>query len=264
MRRRFLIASALVAAVITANASGCVPSRSAAGGAFEPSTLSVLQPRTTPFPAHVTLPAFTRFDLSRYARDVVRSGPTGRRRVALTFDDGPSQDTSAVLDALRVAGARATFFFVAGRTIGREYRVAQVLAQGSEVGNHTFNHVGLTHMTPESFDSEVMRPERLFLKEVGWAPRLVRPRAGAYDATLPPLCRKAGLVIALWDVQADDANRGATVDSITRNATAVHPGAIVVMHETNPRTVKALPGILRDLKSRGYELVTVSELLADR
>jgi peptidoglycan/xylan/chitin deacetylase (PgdA/CDA1 family) len=190
---------------------------------------------------------------------------TNRPEVALTFDDGPSRGTEPILKILKREHAYATFFFC-GRTLrGPGWRYASdAAAAGHDIGNHTTHHRAFTRLSAERMAKEVTANQERLARVVGYEPRFVRPRAGVYDAAALESLRKERLVLALWSVTAGDADGSATVESITRNATTgVRPGSIILLHETNPDTVKALPGILAELKRKGLAPVTLSMLLAN-
>lgn len=190
---------------------------------------------------------------------------TDKPEVALTFDDGPSRGTEPILKILKRERAHATFFFC-GRTLrGPGMRYARdAAAAGHDIGNHTTHHRALTRLSAKRMAKEITANQARIARVTGYEPRFVRPRGGVYDAAALKSLGKARLVLALWSVRAGDADGSATVASITRNATTgVRPGSIILLHETNPDTVKALPGILAELKRKGLTPVTLSTLLAD-
>ena len=201
-------------------------------------------------------------DISRYLGRQVKKGSAATGMVAVTFDDGPSDNTEEVLADLRRAGAKATFFFVGGRAKGRETAVRDTLAAGCEIGNHTYSHVELRKLTFAQFDAEVGRAERLLREFTGYSPKVVRPRGGKSDAIDLSYAQRMGLVLVDWNIHSADTDKKATVVSITANASRAPAGSIILMHETKKETVAAVPAVLARLKARGLKLVTVSELLA--
>lgn len=201
-------------------------------------------------------------DISRYLGRKVKRGSAATKMVALTFDDGPSKNTLAVLDVLRTNGAKATFFFVGGRAQDNPQLPAAVLAQGSEIGNHTYLHVRLLKMSQATFDAEVGRTQRVIEALTGYTPKIVRPQGGRQDAAGIAEAARAGLVLVDWSIHSTDTDKKATVASITRAATGARGGDIILMHETRKESVKSVAGIIRALKARGLRFVTVSELLA--
>lgn len=205
----------------------------------------------------------------RPARPVVAPGTifkrvsTDQRLIALTFDDGPSPNLHAVLDALSRADARATFFVVGERCAGHDALLCDIVASGNELANHSWDHqeVDGDPSTGEIVRSLARTSSRLD-EATQETPTLFRPPAGKYDGRLAGITEDLGLATALWDIHSGDTNG----DSAGRIAATVlgqaHPGGIVLMHETAPATVEALPTLIDGLRARGYRLVTVSELLA--
>lgn len=203
---------------------------------------------------------------------IFSSGPEAGRRVALTFDDGPAGSTGAVLDALAAAGAPATFFLIGGFVPGREELVRRIAAEGHEVAVHGQRHLNaLVVRDRAALEAELAECADELERALGERPRLVRPPYGG-DAGRTALAAAAvGLgPVVLWTVLGfdwDDDDAGSIAARVLAEA---HPGAIVCLHDgdrkdpANERaaTVAALPEIVAGLRHDGYDLVTVSELLA--
>ncbi|UTI65243.1 polysaccharide deacetylase family protein [Paraconexibacter antarcticus] len=194
------------------------------------------------------------------AREVRRG--TGNR-IALTFDDGPAAITSRFLDVLEREHAPATFFVVGRNVAGRGALLRRMLADGDMIGNHSFTHANLAAGGGAAAD-ELRRTQDAIRRESGFTPCLFRP---PYGGTSPALVAAAGaqhLTSVLWDDDPQDWRTpgvAAITDTIFREA---HPGAIVISHDGGgPRgqTLAALPGVIHELRRRGYRLVTVNELL---
>ncbi len=194
------------------------------------------------------------------------SGPGRRKRVALTFDDGPSSYTPAVLRTLRRFHARATFFLV-GREVGHQAQlVRQELAEGNAVGDHTFNHADVSGGGSVAA-GEIGRAKLSIRKASGYTPCLFRAPYGAVSRPLLAVARSQGMLTIGWNVDPRDWSRPGA-DAISRRVLeATRRGSIVIMHDgggARAETVAALPSIIRTLQSRGYRLVTVPELLGLR
>jgi peptidoglycan-N-acetylglucosamine deacetylase len=196
--------------------------------------------------------------------DVIRSVTTTRKLIALTFDDGPSKDAlPKILAALASVRAQGTFFEVGDRSIGHGDLLREIVASGSELGDHSWDHQEVDKVASTSaIERSISRTQQRMLDVTGVTPVLFRPPAGHYDGRLPGIAASDGLAVALWSLHSGDTN-GDSAAKITRTVLGgARPGAIVLMHETAPHTVEALPGIVRALKARGYRMVTVSRLLA--
>jgi chitooligosaccharide deacetylase len=202
---------------------------------------------------------------------VCRRDDLGRRALALTFDDGPSHWTPAVLDLLAEHDAHATFFVVGRYTEERPGLVERMAREGHEVGNHTFDHIDAAHERDAAVVRDQIARTTAAIHTAGAQARLMRPPYGKDTCRIARLAEEQGLApTVLWSVEAWDwAERPADeiAADILRGA---EPGAIALLHDGVPpdeerectATVTALGAILPALRRDGYELLTVSELLA--
>jgi peptidoglycan-N-acetylglucosamine deacetylase len=189
--------------------------------------------------------------------------------VCLTFDDGPSESTPAVLEALREHAARATFFVLGESIEGREQVLARTLSDGHEVGNHTYSHPHAMDLDDAELGHDIARCQRL----LGGAPTLFRPPYGEDALRASRVAGERGIATTvLWSVDPRDyleRDPQAIADVILAGAAT---GAIVDLHDGWPRvtstvadrtpTADALRIALPRLSALGYRFVTVSELLA--
>jgi peptidoglycan-N-acetylglucosamine deacetylase len=189
---------------------------------------------------------------------IASRGGDARRRVALTFDDGPSSvQTPAILAILNRFDARATFFEEGRHVAGRDELMRRILASGDEIGNHTFDH-------PHYPDyGELARTDRAIRRATGFEPCLFRPPYGLLDATDEDAAAGTGLETILWTFDSGDDHHPPPARIEAHVASDARPGSIVLMHDggDHPQTVRALPGVVERLERRGFELVTVSTLL---
>jgi peptidoglycan/xylan/chitin deacetylase (PgdA/CDA1 family) len=212
--------------------------------------------RTLERRAHAAAARFARLGLPVYC------GGHHGRFIALTFDDGPGPATErVVLPLLRRAGARATFFVIGQNIPGHARALRGERALGA-VGNHTWSHARLTALGDRAVSSELGETQRQIERATGRRPNVFRPPYGARNARVDAAARSLGLVEVLWSIDSYDS-RGFSAREVAHTVLKlVQPGAIILMHENLPATVKALPRILRILNHRRFELVTVPELLA--
>jgi len=182
--------------------------------------------------------------------------------VALTFDDGPGPFTEQVLSILERNGAHATFFVVGNRL--RDWpHVTRDESRLGTIGNHSWSHAHLTQLPRWVVWLELARTQFTLSQELGWRPRLFRAPYEMHDATTDHVVRSLGLVEVFWSVISGDDHPKATTRSVVRNVLAgLRPGAIILMHDIHPWTVRALPQILRAIRLRGLRAVSVPELLA--
>jgi peptidoglycan-N-acetylglucosamine deacetylase len=188
--------------------------------------------------------------------------PRPGRRVVITFDDGPSKNTGRILDVLRRYGARATFFYVGGRCVGHADVLQATLAEGSEIANHTADHVSLLGHSLDWDKGEIQRAEDEYFADAGVRPVWVRPQSGWADRVGIEAMKALGKRYVFWDDFGSDTVAGYTVHDISaRVLRLAQPGSIILLHETNPRTVLALPSILEGLQARGLEAVTLTQAM---
>jgi len=199
----------------------------------------------------------------RARRAVLRCGGARVRELALSFDDGPTTLTSALVAQLAAHHARATFFLIGRDIAPHAAAVAAEAAAGDEIGNHTWSHRDLTTLSPAAVDRELSETSRAIRVASGTAPRLVRPPGGNRDAAVDGVIRAHGLIETLWSIDPRDwasDDPVAIADTVLDEAT---PGAIVLLHDGRPATLAALPEILDGLRARRLRLVTIPRLLAD-
>lgn len=203
----------------------------------------------------------------RVAWSGVPASAGARRRVALTFDDGPNAAaTSRVLDLLGECGARATFFVVGQRVDAGGASAAALLrrmhAEGHEIGNHSWSHPNISRLSHAAIRDQVERTQSAIARACGVRPVLFRPPGGAMDfAAVRSLAGTEIRDVVMWSVDPSDWARPGREQIWRRVAEAVQDGAIILLHDTHEETVRALPVILDLLQARGFEIVTVSELL---
>ncbi|MBP2388086.1 polysaccharide deacetylase family protein [Paeniglutamicibacter kerguelensis] len=179
--------------------------------------------------------------------------------VALTFDDGPGPKTEQLLDALKQENAAATFFVVGPNAEARPQVLARMVAEGHEIGNHTWNHRVLTSLAPGRVAMEISGVADAVEDATGTAPTLLRPPYGATNATVK---KAAGVPVILWDVDTLDWKVRDASKVVSNALRDTRPGSIVLMHDIHFSTIEAVPAILKGLRAKGYHFVTVSELLA--
>jgi peptidoglycan/xylan/chitin deacetylase (PgdA/CDA1 family) len=179
--------------------------------------------------------------------------------VSLTFDDGPDDEhTPEVLRILARESVKATFFVVGHLAAEFPEQIRMMVADGHEVGNHSWDHPNLTTLSPDEITNQVERTNAAIKAAGAPPPRLFR---APYGATTDWVCEHIPMPLVNWDVDPNDwednAHPVAVTNHILGSSTA---GSIVLLHSINPTTVEALPDIIAGLRAGGYELVPVSVL----
>jgi peptidoglycan/xylan/chitin deacetylase (PgdA/CDA1 family) len=187
-------------------------------------------------------------------------GSRRHKRVALTFDDGPSSYTSSVISILRHKHAKGTFFEVGDQIPGRASLSRRIVRAGFEVANHSLHH----ELDPSA--GSMAETSRRIKSATGFEPCLFRPPYGAYNSRVVSDARRLGMTTVIWDVDPTDWSTPGTSAIYSRVVSATHPGSIVLMHDgggNRSQTVAALPKVISTLRHRGYEFVTVTKLLGN-
>lgn len=190
------------------------------------------------------------------------SADPSKPMVALTYDDGPyTPVTGRILDSLKAVGGRATFFIVGSRINGREELVRRIDESGSEIGNHTFDHIMLTGTTCENALAQLRRTDEAIESVTGMRPRLIRPPCGCYTKEL-----RDGLSrpFVLWTVDTQDWKHQDRDETVRIVLSEVRDGDIVLLHDLFEPTAAASEIFIPELAKRGFQLVTVSELMECR
>ena len=186
--------------------------------------------------------------------------------IALTFDDGPSpQTTPQILDILQRENVKATFFVVGKSVKNHPQLMKQVVAEGHAIGNHTWNHQ-YHQYSPSAAAHELETTATLIHQLTGVKTALFRPPAGILHNGLVNYAQQNKYAVILWSADSNDwQSRQITVPKLIDNALKdAQPGSIILLHDgggDRSKTVQALPKLIAELKQRGYHFVTVPELL---
>lgn len=200
----------------------------------------------------------------RRTEQITQATTNGTPLVALTFDDGPSGVTTPqLLDVLKAKGVKATFFVLGGPLGSRPDICQRAEAEGHEVESHTMTHRNLEKATLGEIQWEVASMNQLFQEKLGHLPSLTRPPYGN-GIRRAEVTQNIGTPMIYWSVDTEDwrSRNAAAVQAQVRQNT--YDGAIILMHDIYQSTVDAVPGIIDELRSWGYEFVTVEELAKAR
>jgi len=184
---------------------------------------------------------------------------TRRKIVALTFDDGPSPATRTLVDDLHRAKAHATFFWVGSRITTDAARYA--ITHGEELANHTWSHPNMRRLTSEEASAQIGMTSARIAEFTGRPPTWFRsPFSRVYQEELAQI-RAHGLLYANYEVTgADWMDRSTRTDVLRHIDAQLRPGSIIIMHDTLRNDTEYLPAVLKLLKRRGYQLVTLTAL----
>jgi Predicted xylanase/chitin deacetylase len=198
---------------------------------------------------------------------LVDCAATKRNVIAFTFDDGPDPNyTPQVLSLFREAGGRATFYMIGSQVEAHPDIARMVLAEGHELGNHTYTHPNLTELEPSEIRSELMRTDQIIKHETGAVVRTFRPPYLAYDEKVhTTIAEHYGYPsIGAVNLNANDWSDPGVEHIVAETQDYICPGNILIFHDggsDRSQTVEAVRQLICMALERGYQMVTVSELL---
>jgi len=203
---------------------------------------------------------------------VVRCGEGSKPWIALTFDDGPNPVyTPRLLDILKEADVKATFFVVGQQALKYPHILSRMHSEGHSVGCHSFSHRHAWLMPPLRTFKDLELTRQAIESTLGYKPRWYRPPWGMFNLCNAAAAKKLGLNIAYWSIEAQDWEAKTTpqhiYDAVISRAQS---GSIVVLHDNRgapgapAKTLEALPLIIDTLKKKGYTFVTLDLLKGDR
>ena len=198
-------------------------------------------------------------------------GDINQPKVALTFDDGPNEPyTSEILDILKKCNIEATFF-VLGKNVERYPDTARrIVKEGHAIGNHTYDHPYLLVQSKSHIKYEIQKAEQAIVAATNIRPHLFRSPYGVDNSWIYHTAKKFGYVTIEWSVTGNNGGKEIPPDKITKKILSeVKNGSIILLHDGDRlikgadrrNIVKALPFIIESLQKKGYQFVTVSELL---
>lgn len=182
--------------------------------------------------------------------------PAGSQ-VALTFEDGPDIYTERLLNALEEQDAKATFFVVGDAASDFPDTINRILNTGNELGNHTYSHETLTKLDSSEIPYQINDLNQVIEQLTGTSTDLLRPPYGAVNETVQ---ENSDFPIILWSLDSGDKDTSEIGDIVQKVLENVKDGDIIRMHDTHETSVAAAEVLITELKNRGFELVTVSEL----
>ena len=200
-------------------------------------------------------------------KNVFRANRSAVGKVALTFDDGPHpRYTHEILEILGEYGVTATFFVIGVNVENYPVAFEEIVESGCEIGNHTYSHKNVTAMSAADIERELDMTEQAIMKHTPKKPALFRPPQGAYDARVEEIAQKREYDIILWSIDTLDWAH-TPPDKISASVvSALDKGDIILMHDYTSHgnsAIAALRELIPRLLARGYEFVTVSELIGE-
>lgn len=187
-----------------------------------------------------------------------KEAETEKKKIALTFDDGPSEYTEKLLEGLKEREVNVTFFVLGKCAEVYPEIVKREAMEGHIVGNHTYDHEDIGKMNVESAYKEVTQTNQILLELTETLPQYIRPPFGEWNKNLD---QKIDMIPVLWSVDPLDwatENEDKIVNNVV---TEVEDGDIILLHDSSISSVNAALRIIDILEQSGYEFVTVEELI---
>ena len=186
-----------------------------------------------------------------------------KKHLALTFDDGPSPYTTGkIIKALKKTNSRATFFVLGTNITKKTKKLIKAEKNiGCEVGNHSYSHPDLKYKSAKKVKAQLKKTDRKIKKITGERPSVCRAPYGSYNKKVLKIMNRPNL---FWSVDTLDWKYRSSKRLVKYVRKHEKNGAVILMHDIQPSTAKAVSKILKNLKKDGYEAVTVTELAAIR
>lgn len=192
---------------------------------------------------------------------VEESGVKEKPSIAITFDDGPSSRyTGRLLDGLKERSVKASFFLIGENAEENPELVERIYKEGHLIGNHTYSHVQMTHLSEKEAANEIERTDQVISAITGEHVAYMRPPFGAWQRELEI---KMEVLPVLWSVDPLDWTTENVDEIVSKVVTEVEEGDIILLHDCYASSVEAALRIVDILQKEGYEFVTVDRLLID-
>ena len=182
----------------------------------------------------------------------------GKKAVAITFDDGPSEYTSGLIDELNARNVHATFFMVGSCVEKYPEAVEKMVKGGHQLGNHSYDHSDLSKLSTAAALNQISETDEAVMNACGQRPTAFRPPYGSYT---DDLLRNVDKTVTLWSLDSLDwksKDMGKVKNTIVSQC---HDGCIILLHDLYRSSVDGALAAIDELKGEGYEFVTVNELL---
>ena len=199
--------------------------------------------------------------MSKHVRATTRD-LNGKKLVALTFDDGPSPETTPrLLDILQEKDVPATFFMLGVMARNNPDIVKRASKEGHEIASHTMYHQNLIKISASAVQSDIEESRAVFNNILGKTPSFTRPPYGNINDSVRKFVKTP---MILWSVDTLDWKSRDPNSIIAVTLDEVHDGAIILMHDIYSTSVDAVPGLIDTLRFNGYEFVSLPELVKIR
>lgn len=202
---------------------------------------------------------------ARYnAKDLFINGESEKKKIAITFDDGPDKkNTAKILDILKKYNVKASFFVVGDKAEKHPELVKRMYNENHLVLNHSYNHANYEYKTAEQIKTDILKTQDIISNIIAVKPLLIRTPYGVVNDKIFNVTRDINHKIILWSIDSLDWSQKEADNIIKNTLNNARSGDIILLHSVSftTETVKALPTIIEKLTEQGFSLVDVAELL---
>ncbi|HBD06350.1 MAG TPA: polysaccharide deacetylase [Firmicutes bacterium] len=187
---------------------------------------------------------------------------TDKMQVALTFDDGPSNEsTPKVLEILKEKNIKATFFILGENIKKNSEQLKNIVKDGHQIGLHSYTHPNFHQLSAKEIRDELKKNQEEIASYINFKPTIVRPPYGIITNNFLSVATEMNLTIFTWTIDTLDWKSGNNCDCIVSNGLKkLNKGSIILMHDKSKNhlnSIKALPRLIDKIKELGYEFVTL-------
>ncbi len=215
------------------------------------------------FAVYISIISYGVFSIGRcFFIDSLCEQRSSQKFVALTFDDGPVDVTSAVLDVLKQHQVSAVFFCI-GKNIESHHGILQrIIAEGHVIGNHTYSHSpSMGMMSSKRVAAEIDITNRMIREATGHQPLLFRPPYGVTNPMIAKAIQRSGMKSIGWSIRSLDTVINDPQKLLRRILKPLHPGAIILLHDRRTITAGILGELITKIKESGFKFVRADRLL---
>lgn len=224
-----------------------------------------LVPEPTPPPTPETVPeqvpeVIYEPELTAEERRLIQLDPN-LPMIALTFDDGPFARTNEILDILEEHNVVATFYVIGNQVERHSDIILRAHNMGSEIANHSWSHASFDRISDEYIHTQIYLTNAIVESITGVSPTSIRPPYGRVNDNARNITRDLGMSIMLWSVDPSDYLNRSPERIYNDVMNVLQDRDVILLHDLHARTVDATRLLVPSLIERGFQLVTVSELM---
>lgn len=199
---------------------------------------------------------------SNFHLKAICKGRTLNHQVAITFDDGPSEETSSILDVLKEFKTPATFFLIGNKISSHPEIVKRIDSEGHVIGNHSYSHgFFIDFQLTKGFIEEIEQANKEIEKVIGKKPLFFRPPYGVTTPSIGRAIKKLNMHAIGWNIRSLDTSIADKKEVLKRIQKRVQPGSIILLHDTLKTNANLVRELIQYLHQQQYEIVSLDQLI---